>query len=132
LYEDLDLPRLQMDLSDSIEKCLMPNPVIEKEYESGVARLMPGSPSARIYDAWMDEEGLHMALHAGKGLDALAVVALFDAISAFGASYRDTHEIPRIIAYPLATISGYIAGRWGMYWGRPKIQEEILALAKGL
>ena len=79
---------------------------------------MPGSPSARIYDALMDENGLLIAIHAGKGLDALAVA--------------DRAEMPRIIAYPLATISGCIAGRWGMYRGQSRIQEEILALAADL
>jgi hypothetical protein len=131
-YEDLDLSLLQMNLTERIEKCLTPDPMIVNNYERALARLVPGSPSERIYNAWMDEKGLLMALHEGKGLHVLQVADLFDAISNFGASYRDTDEIPRIIAYPLATFSGYIASRWGIYWHRPEVQEQILALAEDL
>ena len=45
---------------------------------------------AECQDALMDEKGLLMALHAGTGLDAIVVADLFDAISTFGTSRRDT------------------------------------------
>jgi hypothetical protein len=131
-HGDLGIAELQMDLTIRIEECLRTDQIIQDEYERALASLVPGSPSQRIHDAWGDERGLLMALHDGKGLDPLEGADLFDAVSAFGSAFRDVDDIPRTTAYPLATLSGYVAGRWGIYRHRPAIQEQILALAEDL
>ena len=79
-----------------------------------------------------------MGLHDGKGLNALEVADLFDAIDAIeaiealGKNLRSIDDISRVVAYPLASLSGYITGRWGIYWPRPTIQEQILVVADEL
>jgi hypothetical protein len=91
-YEHVDLWGLDIGISERVEKCLDPAPIIQEEYDRALARLDPRSPSWRIHHAWGDEDGLLMALHEGKGLDARAITDLFDAVTELGTAFRDEEE----------------------------------------